>query len=92
MLKILAFLLLIFPTIHQALSGFRTQDKQLLKKISWRSAFMQLFSIFIAYFIFLKSGVENPMLVAYTGITFLLSVGLLVLIQYLRIYLKENKS
>lgn len=90
-LKLLAFLLLLFPTIHQAIAGFRTKDSVALKQISWRSAFMQLFSIFIAYVVFLQSDDDNPMLAAYTGITFLLTLGLLILIQHLLLFLKDNK-
>ncbi len=41
LLKIIAFIMLIFPTIYQGIAGFRTKDAAVVKKVAWRAVLMQ---------------------------------------------------
>ena len=41
-LKIIAFVMLLVPTIYQAIAGFRTKDKEVVKKIAWQTVIMQV--------------------------------------------------
>jgi len=88
---IIAFICLIIPTIHQLIFGFKPKDRAGINKVGLRSATMQMAAILIAYLIFLKIEGANAMLAVYTGITFLISVGLVVVIQHLLLTLKQKK-
>lgn len=89
---IIAFIALLIPTIHQLIWGFKAKTRQEINKVGIRSATMQMAATVIAYVIFLKIEGSNPNLAVQTGITFLISVGLVVVIQHLLMTLKQNKS
>lgn len=88
---IIAFVCLFIPTIHQLIFGFKPKDRIGINKVGLRSVTMQIAAILIAYVLFLKIDGANPMLAVYTGITFLISVGLVIIIQHLLLTLKQNK-
>ena len=87
---IISFVCLIIPTIHQLIFGFKAKERWAINKIGIRSATMQLAAIAIAYVLFLKIEGANPNLVLQTGITFLISVGLVVVIQHLLMTIRQK--
>ena len=90
-LKIIAFSMLIFPTIYQGIAGFRTKDANVVKKIAWRAVLMQIMGTLLAYFIFIKIG-QDKQVAIYVGFMFFTSLAILVLIQNILIYLKNNSN
>ncbi|WP_313375197.1 hypothetical protein [Chishuiella sp.] len=90
-LKIIAFVMLIFPTIYQAIAGFRTKDQAVVKKIGWQSVIMQVIGTLLAYFIFIKIG-QDKQIAIYVGFMFFMSLAILVFIQNILIYLKNNND
>lgn len=90
-LKIIAFVMLIFPTIYQAIVGFRTKDQAVVKKIGWQSVIMQIIGTLLAYFIFIKIG-QDKQIAIYVGFMFFMSLAILVFIQNILIYLKNNND
>ncbi|HBX62227.1 MULTISPECIES: hypothetical protein [Empedobacter] len=90
-LKIIAFSMLIFPTIYQGIAGFRTKDAAVVKKVAWRAVLMQIMGTLLAYFIFIKIG-QDKQVAIYVGFMFFTSVAILVLIQNILIYLKNNSN
>ncbi|WP_313383280.1 hypothetical protein [Chishuiella sp.] len=90
-LKIIAFVMLIFPTIYQAIAGFRTKDQAVVKKIGWQSVIMQIIGTLLAYFIFIKIG-QDKQIAIYVGFMFFMSLAILVFIQNILIYLKNNND
>lgn len=90
-LKIIAFIMLIFPTIYQGIAGFKTKDSAIVKKIAWRAVMMQVMGTLLAYFIFIKIG-QDKQVAIYVGFMFFTSLAILVLIQNVLIYLKNNSN
>lgn len=90
-LKIIAFIMLIFPTIYQAIVGFRTKEQAVVKKTGWQTVIMQLIGTLLAYFIFIKIG-QDKQIAIYVGFIFFLSLAILVLIQNILIYLRNNND
>lgn len=90
-LKIIAFVMLIFPTIYQSIAGFRTKDQAVVKKIGWQSVIMQIIGTLLAYFIFIKIG-QDKQIAIYVGFMFFMSLAILVFIQNILIYLKNNND
>ena len=83
--------MLIFPTIYQAIAGFRTKDALIVKKIAWRAVTMQVIGTALAYSIFVKIG-QDKQVGIYVGFLFFTSLAILVLIQNILIYLKNNSN
>lgn len=87
---IIAFICLLIPTIHQLIWGFKAKDRLSINKTGIRSATMQLAGTAIAYILFTKMEGANPNLAFQTGITFLISVGLVVIIQHLLMTIRQK--
>ena len=87
--KLIAFIMLLVPTIYQAIAGFRTKDQAVVKKIGWQTVIMQVLGTLLSYFIFIKIG-EDKQIAIYVGFTFFMSLVLLIFIQNILIYLKKN--
>lgn len=87
---LIAFFCLLIPTIHQLIFGFLAKDRWSINKVGIRSATMQLAGTAIAYILFMKMEGANPNLAFQTGITFLISVGLVVVIQHLLMTIRQK--
>ena len=90
-LKIIAFVMLFVPTIYQAIAGFRTKDKAVVKKVAGQAVIMQVIGTLLAYFIFMKIG-NDKMIAIYGGFVFFLSLILLIFIQNILLFLKNNNQ
>lgn len=88
---IIAFVCMLIPTIHQLIFGFKPKDRAGINKIGMRSATMQMVAAAIGYVLFSKIEGANPKLIVETGMLFLVSVGLVVVIQHLLLTLKQGK-
>ncbi len=88
---LIAFICLLIPTIHQLIFGFKPKDRAGINKIGIRSGTMQIAAAIIAYVIFLKIEGANPKLAIEAGLLFLISVGMVVIIQHLLLTLKQGK-
>lgn len=88
---LIAFICLLIPTLHQLIFGFKPKDRAGINKIGMRSATMQMAAAAIAYTIFSKIEGSNPKLAIEAGMLFLVSVGLVVIIQHLILTLKQGK-
>ena len=88
---IIAFIGLFIPTIHQLIWGFKAKTRPEINKVGLRSGMIQMTTTLIAYIIFLKIEGANPNLAFEVGMLFLISVGLVVIIQHLLLTLKKGK-
>ena len=88
---IIAFIGLFIPTIHQLIWGFKAKTRPEINKVGLRSGMIQMTTTLIAYIIFLKIEGANPKLAFEVGMLFLISVGLVVIIQHLLLTLKQGK-
>ena len=88
---IIAFVGLLIPTIHQLIWGFKAKTRGEINKVGLRSGMIQMTTTLIAYIIFMKIEGANPKLAFEVGMLFLVSVGLVVVIQHLLMTLKQNK-
>ena len=90
-LKIIAFVMLLVPTIYQAIAGFRTKDKEVVKKIAWQTVIMQVIGTLLAYVIFIKIS-QDKQVAIYAVFIFFLSIVLLIFIQNILIFLRNNSN
>lgn len=88
---IIAFVCMLIPTIHQLIFGFKPKDRAGINKVGMRSATMQMVAAAIGYVLFIKIEGANPKLIIEAGMLFLVSVGLVVIIQHLLLTLKQGK-
>lgn len=91
-MNIIVFIFLLLPIVYQAIFGFRANNHQAIVKQGLQSAGMEVLGVAIVYTVLHWAGDDFKTMVLYTGITFLLSIGLLVLIQNILLYLRNNQS
>jgi len=80
----------LLPTIYQAINGFRAQDRKVINKFGLQSAGMQVIGTVVGFVLYNMMNNEFKMIVLYTGVTFLLCIGLLVMIQNLLVVIKQK--
>lgn len=90
-MNLIVFIFLFIPIVYQAIYGFRAKEYKAVNKQGLQSAGMEIIGTLIAFFIFHQAENDFKMTVLYTGFTFLLSIGMLVMIQNLLLFLKKNQ-
>ncbi|ADX67497.1 hypothetical protein [uncultured Weeksella sp.] len=91
-MNILVFVFLLLPVLYQLFMGFRAKERKQLNSIGLQSAVMQIIGTVVGWILFNQIGSDFKTIVIYTGFTFLLCIGSVLMVQHILLIIRNQKK
>ncbi|OFM84710.1 hypothetical protein HMPREF2660_00890 [Weeksella sp. HMSC059D05] len=72
--------------------GFRAKERKQLNSIGLQSAVMQIIGTVVGWILFNQIGSDFKTIVIYTGFTFLLCIGSVLMVQHILLIIRNQKK